>query len=233
MHILAISDLHGDLEAAWRALAATEPDLLLSCGDWGDPDQVVLSDLEHFTDRVPVLTVSGNHDPLAALAAWRNRDGTPVLLADGEVRRILIPVPGGDATPSPVLTVAGISGIWAKSNRLPHYITDDQVARAAERAAAAAPALDLLLTHGCASGLADRTPRGTSGGQHCFLAAFHRLRPRLYLCGHLHRQQEQRLASGQVVVNVGATPQGECCRVELLIGGGTATLEPTLLRVLR
>jgi Icc-related predicted phosphoesterase len=217
MRVLVISDLHGDLDAAWRAIMATTPDLLLSCGDWGDPDQVSADDLAPFTDRLPVLTVFGNHDPLDALAAWRNQDGTPVLLANGEVRTVA------------GLTVSGISGIWAKSNRLPHYITDRQVAAAAESAATAAPVLDLLLTHGCASGLADRTPRGTSGGQRCFLEAFHRLQPRLYLCGHLHRQQERRLASGQVVANIGATPKGECGLIQV----GASGLELQLLRLTR
>jgi Icc-related predicted phosphoesterase len=206
MRLLVISDLHGNLDSAWRAVRTTAPDLLLSCGDWGDPDQISAGDLALFTEHLPVLTVSGNHDPLAALAEWRNRDGTPVLLADGEVRTV---------DPQVRLTVAGISGIWAKSNRLPHYITNDQVAAAAERAAAAGSNPDLLLTHGCALGLADRTPRGTSGGQRCFLDAFHRLQPRLYLCGHLHRQQERRLASGQIAANVGATPRGECALVEV------------------
>ena len=40
--------------------------------------------MELFTERLPVYTVYGNHDDLAAVQAWKNRDGTPVLLPDGE-----------------------------------------------------------------------------------------------------------------------------------------------------
>src|SRR5690349_9470572 len=127
MRLLAISDLHGELEAAWRAVAAAEPDVLLCCGDWGDPEDISLSELERFTVRLPVYTVFGNHDDLAVIQAWENRDGSPVLLPDGEVIRV-------DG-----LALAGISGIWAKSNRQPFYITDEQVAEAAQQAARRGP----------------------------------------------------------------------------------------------
>ena len=54
--------------------------------------------------------------------------------------------------------LAAIGGIWAKSHRQPYYVTDEDVAAAAAKIAASGP-LDLLLTHGCPVGLADRTPR--------------------------------------------------------------------------
>ncbi len=40
MQILVVSDLHGDLDSAHRAAKFVQPDMILSCGDWGDPDQV-------------------------------------------------------------------------------------------------------------------------------------------------------------------------------------------------
>src|SRR5687768_7182640 len=105
--LLVISDLHGDLKPAWAAVEAAEPDALLCCGDWGDPGEVEFYDLEPFTRRLPVYTVFGNHDNLLALEAWRNQDGSPVLLRTGELQTL------GD------VTLAGISGIWAKSHRQP------------------------------------------------------------------------------------------------------------------
>ena len=201
MRLLAISDLHGELDAAWRAVEVARPDVLLCCGDWGDPEEVSLSDLERFTERLPVYTVFGNHDDLAVIQAWENRDGTPVLLPDGEV----VHVAG--------LALAGISGIWAKSNRMPFYITDDQVAEAAQQAARRGP-VDILLTHGCPSGVADLTWQNRHGGQACFLKAFDTLRPRLYLTGHLHRAQEYRTKDGRLVRNVGQTPRGDATLIE-------------------
>jgi uncharacterized protein len=195
MRLLAISDLHGDLDSAWAALEAAQPDVLLSCGDWGDPDQVELADLLPFTERLPVYTVYGNHDPLDALHEWMNADGTPVVLESGSVIRL-----------GP-LTVAGINGIWATTHKKPFYITDQEVDEAALRLTGAG--VDILLTHGCPSGVADLTWQNRHGGQRCFLRAFQAAQPRVYLTGHLHRAQEHRTKGGQVVRNIGQTPKGD------------------------
>jgi len=197
MRILAISDLHGDLESAWAAVEAAQPDLLLCGGDWGDPGEVKLSDLEHFTARMPVHTVYGNHDALDAVRAWQNQDGAPVLLANGEVRQV-----GG-------FRLAGLNGIWAKSHRKAYYVTDAEVDEAALQVAGKGGGADLLLSHGCPSGVADLTWGNRHGGQRCFLRAFQAIRPRVYLTGHLHRAQEHRTREGQVVRNIGATPRGD------------------------
>jgi uncharacterized protein len=197
MRLLAISDLHGELEPAWAAIEAAQPDVLLCCGDWGDPGEVELPDLECFTERLPVYTVYGNHDHLDALREWRNGDGSPVLLRNGT------------GQPIGPLTLAGINGIWAKSHRKPFYVTDEEVDAAAANAARAAHAIDILLTHGCPSGVADQTWQGRHGGQRCFLRAFQLVRPKIYLTGHLHRAQEHQTKEGQVIRNIGATPRGD------------------------
>ena len=201
MRILAVSDLHGDLDAARAAVARFQPDLLLSCGDWGDPDEVDAAALAAFSAERPVLTTFGNHDALVLLEQWRNRDGTPVLIGQGEVREVA------------GLRVAAIGGIWAKSHAKPHYVTDQDVADAAARIATAGP-IDVLLTHGCPVGLADMTPSGRHGGQRCFLEANKTIAPRLHLCGHLHLAQEKVLKDGRKVINVGETPDGSFVIVE-------------------
>ena len=201
MRILVVSDLHGDLEPAHRACAVVRPDVLLSCGDWGDAGQLAEADLAPFIDRTPVYTTFGNHDPIELLSRLRNRDGSAVLLPHGEIR-----VVGG-------LRLAAIGGIWAKSHAKPHYVTDTDVAEAAARIARSGP-VDILLTHGCPIGLADLTPSGRHGGQRCFLDANKTIMPRLHLCGHLHVPQERTLKDGRRIVNVGATPEGSIAVVE-------------------
>jgi len=216
--ILVISDLHGDLDAAWEAVARFEPDVLLSCGDWGDLDQVSEGALAAFPARLPVYTTFGNHDPFEILSRLQNRDGSPVLLPQGEVRQVQ------------EVSLAAIGGIWAKSHRQPYYVTDEDVAALAAKTAAAGP-VDLLLTHGCPVGLADLTPRHTHGGQRCFLEAFRTIAPRVHLCGHLHVAQERRLADGRKVINVGATPGGSVAVVEVGAGEIHARLDQFARRV--
>lgn len=212
MRILAIGDLHGDLGPVHEALDRYRLDALLCCGDWGDPGELDAARLAALTDRLPVLTTFGNHDDLTLLAGWRNRDGSPALLAQGEVRDA-----GG-------VRVAAIGGIWARSHRKPFYVTDADVAGLARRIADAGP-VDVLLTHGCPIGMADRTPSGRRGGQRCFLDAFEAIRPRVHLCGHLHVAQEKSTKDGRRVINVGATPEGTAALIEGRNGSLTARLE--------
>lgn len=212
MRILAISDLHGDLDSAREAVRRFSPDLLLCCGDWGDDHEVSEDELARFATERTVLSTFGNHDSREKLTRLHNRDGTPVLLEQGEVRTV-----NG-------VRVAAIGGIWAKSHRLPHYVTDDDVAEAAARIARAGP-VDVLLTHGCPIGLADMTPSGRHGGQRCFLEAFKTIAPRIHLCGHLHVAQERILKDGRKIMNVGATPEGSVALLERRDGELAGRLE--------
>ncbi len=201
MRLLVVSDLHGDLGAARRACERVRPDLILSCGDWGDLEQVDESSFAALLNVAPIYTTFGNHDPMDLLERLRNRDDTPVLLEQGVSREV-----SG-------LRLAAIGGIWAKSHAKPHYVTDADVAEAAARIARSGP-LDILITHACPVGLADLTPTGKHGGQRCFLEANKTIMPRLHLCGHLHVPQERTLKDGRRIINVGATPEGSIAVVE-------------------
>lgn len=212
MKLAAVGDLHGDTDPLFRLLDAERPDGLLCVGDWGDPGQIAPDTWDDLLARLPVLSVFGNHDDLPALEALRNADGSPVLLVSGEHRNAF------------GLVIAGVSGIWARSHRLPHYVTDEDVAGWASRLAAAGgdgPPADILLTHGCPLGVADRTASGRPGGQRCFLDLLKRVRPRVHLCGHLHLAQRRDLADPPcAVLNTGALPRGGDY-VTIEIDGGT------------
>ena len=201
MRLLVVSDLHGDLNSARRACDHVKPDLILSCGDWGDPDQVDESRFAAMLEVAPVFTTFGNHDAMDLLSGLRNRDDSPVLLAQG----VTTEVSG--------LRLAAIGGIWAKSHAKRHYVTDADVADLAARFAESGP-VDILITHACPIGLADLTPTGRHGGQRCFLDANTTIMPRLHLCGHLHVAQERTLQDGRMVINVGATPDGSVAVLE-------------------
>lgn len=201
MRILAVSDLHGDLDSARRAARRFKPDLILCCGDWGDPEEVDASAFADILGIAPVYTTFGNHDPIDFLNDSRNGDRSPVLLPQGERRAVM------------GLHLAAIGGIWAKSHKKPYYVTEEDVAEAAGRIARSGP-VDIFLTHGCPVGLADLTPSGRHGGQRCFLDANKTIAPRLHLCGHLHVAQERTLKDGRRIINVGATPQGSVAIIE-------------------
>ena len=203
--LVAIGDLHGDTAPLFRLLDAEAPvDGVLCVGDWGDAGQVAPEVWADLLARVPVLTTFGNHDDRPALAALRNRDGSSVLLEQGERRSDFCGV-----------SVAGVGGIWAKSHRQPYYVTDEDVADWGASLAAGSP-VQILLTHGCPVGVADRTPSGRPGGQRCFLDLLHAVAPRLHLCGHLHVAQRRELATPPcTVLNTGTLQVGSYALITL------------------
>ena len=196
MLILAISDLHGDMDSAKKAIEVFEPELILCCGDWGDSEEVEPDALASVVHGRMVFSTFGNHDRLDTLSRLRNPDGSTVLMEQAEVRHWKD------------WRIAAIGGIGAKSHKQPYYVTDDDVKQLAEAIARTGP-VDILITHGCPIGMADLTPTGPRGGQRCFLSAFQTIQPAIHLCGHLHRAQEHRLKDGRQVFNVGQTSHGE------------------------
>jgi Icc-related predicted phosphoesterase len=215
--------MHGEFASVQAAIDVVAPDLLISCGDWGEPGQIDASDLSAVTERVLVRSVYGNHDDIEFLSQARNMDSSPVLLAPGEVDEI-----SG-------VRIAGISGIWAKTRLgsrlnaqwqsarrqnpaltvekwlagrpLPPYVTDEDVAALAAKLARRR--IDILISHACPMGLADTTPEGRRGGQRSFRQAMENIRPRIHLCGHLHRLQRRDLPDGRAVLNAGHGALGQ------------------------
>ena len=211
--VVAVGDLHGDTESLFRMLDAEAPDGLLCVGDWGDPGEIAPQIWDALLRRVPVLTVFGNHDDLTLLGRLTNRrDNAPILLSPGERHADFCG-----------LSVAGVSGIWAKSHRLPHYVTDEDVARWAD-VLSSGPPLDVLLTHGCPLGIADRTASGRPGGQRCFLDLLKMVHPHIHLCGHLHVAQRRDLSDPPVaVLNTGSIRDGHY--VVLETGNGALAVD--------
>ena len=195
MRIVAISDLHGTLHPIYNIIDLEKPDLLLCAGDWGVASEIDESDFEAVTSQAHTLTVFGNHDHLELLPIIKNKDGSSILLDNGEARQCF------------GLSVAGINGIWAKSHKQPYYVTDDEVATAASNLKD--ENVDILITHGCPIGMADLTPIGTHGGQRCFTDAFRVVNPKLQICGHLHRKSSYQTKDGRVVLNIGFTKEGD------------------------
>ena len=118
LQILFVSDLHytrrkPELEQGeWllNLVDETKPDILLSAGDWDElTDEKFLSDL---VQKVPVLTIYGNHENMDSLKSVKN----PLL----ENIDILLP----DYTPFQFegLKILGVSGIWSGRRRSRHGI---------------------------------------------------------------------------------------------------------------
>ena len=64
-----------------------QPDMILSCGDWGDPEEVTKADLESIQEFAPIHTTFGNHDPVEILKDLHNPGRHARLVAAGRSSR--------------------------------------------------------------------------------------------------------------------------------------------------
>ncbi len=185
MRVLAVSDVHYEFKVyrgvdesvAWRWLLEVvdrhAPDLLVSAGDWGEA--LGPRELEELLDRVVVLTIYGNHDPVDLLRDYRNKASSlPVLLRDG------IPVNYRG------VVVAGINGITSMSGRpkrgVPRKRPEEYLLAARMLAGRR---VDVLLMHEVPA-LRGLYPRLRVGrGQVAALEAIRIVKPRVVVNGHL------------------------------------------------
>ena len=118
MRVLIISDLHYDRKIykgvdeskAWSWLLSIvnyrNPDMLLSCGDWGSA--INPKEFYELLRRCLVLSIYGNHENLQVLQSLYNVRSDrylPVLMKDGEVYELY------------GLRIAGINGIISEKKR--------------------------------------------------------------------------------------------------------------------
>ena len=182
MWIFMVSDLHygrkpfhgmdqsNVFSSLYEIIDEEKPDLLLSAGDFGA--EATLEMFQPITKACHFLTIYGNHDNIELIGALRNSDGSPCWLQDGAGREY-----GG-------LVIAGISGNVAMAKRKPHHKTvEDVEAIISKYSRARRP--NILITHEVPEHpVLSRNDRIL--GYKAFNDAMERLRPELYLCGHVH-----------------------------------------------
>jgi calcineurin-like phosphoesterase family protein len=171
-------------------LFEARPDLVLSCGD------LPWEDLERIVDvlNVPLLFVPGNHDPALRVApvavAWPPTIVNPHLV-DPPGPRGATSV-DGRIEDAAGLRVAGLGGS-VRYRPGPNQYTQAEMSRRARRLARHARyrrlrdgrGVDVVIAHSPPKGLGDDDDRPHEGFE-AFHGLVRRLRPRLFLHGHIH-----------------------------------------------
>ena len=191
MRIVAVSDLHLDETCRSALLRQAEAaDLVIGAGDYAQNHEGLagyLAPLEAIADKT--LLVPGNNETLDALTAATSA----TVLHGTAVTR------GG-------LTVAGLGGAvpplppnaWGSWD-----LTEADALAAMEGIDRA----DILVCHAPPKGVADWHSEVGSYGSTAIRALIERLRPRLFLCGHLHDSWGSRGRIGETLVaNLGPVP---------------------------
>ena len=204
--LLLIGDVHdeiGRLERSLGLVDAAGADLVLLTGDVGvDPPwhraqrrsqrQAHDESVRRILGRVrevcdcPVVFVPGNHD----------LDDPPADAGGINVDGRILPVAG--------LSVAGFGGAGPTRFGFAYEWPEEQADETLRRLAALDEPVDILLSHTppVDSGL-DLTAHGQSVGSRAVKRWLPRLRPKLFVCGHIHEAWGLRILEGIPCINAG------------------------------
>lgn len=192
MKLIAVSDLHRDLDAAHAVVAAArDADVVIGAGDFATKGvgAAAVFDVLHAL-KCPFIYVHGNHDNPAELAglAWA---GSHFLHGSGvEIAGVYFYGVGGE---TPVRNDAD----WNVG----------QSEGVMTQLLAECPMGAVLVTHAPPFGLCDVQKGGTHDGSAAILACVEAKQPRHVLCGHIHAAWGMRgLVGPSQVANIGPEP---------------------------
>jgi len=191
--ILMVADLHystrgfrgGDesrvFEALCRAVEAEKPGLVLSAGDFGE--EATGEMFRPISKQSYFLTIYGNHDNVDLVKSLRNKDDSSCWLSDN-IREWQ------------GLRIAAVNGNIAIRKRKAHHHIIEEVERLVEGYARSGR-IDIVVTHE-----APQHPLLKSSGCDVLNRALEILRPRIYLCGHIHIPSQTIGVGGTILVNL-------------------------------
>jgi Icc-related predicted phosphoesterase len=191
MKLLLFSDLHTDTRAAARIVdLAQGADLVIGAGDFANARRGISTCIEILSAiRIQTVLVPGNNESyeelVTACGKWRHAmvlHGTGVEIAGVPFFGI-----GGGIPITPF-------GDWS------YDFSEDDAARLLQ----GCPVGAVLVSHSPPKGSVDLSSSGQSLGSAAVREAVIRLKPRLVVCGHIHRSAGQRACIGHTpIINAG------------------------------
>jgi uncharacterized protein len=207
MRVLITSDLHGSADALKRFMPmAKEADLLLFAGD--------LTDFGGATEaRALVGLFAGERSRLVAVPGNCDKRGARDLLcAEGLSADGLAIERGGTL-------VIGSGGALRWTGMTPYERGDPDLAlslyKALEVCASAPDAPLIVLTHQPPKDSGADVRKGASVGSEALSEALDRIRPLLWVCGHIHESPGALFVGGTLVVNPGSLREGRYAEVDI------------------
>lgn len=207
MKILLIGDTHGNWKVLYKILNLEKPSLLIHCGDWGTSRLEDSKRFKIFVEKakIPIVSIYGNHDSIETIRNLRAKNY--YWLPNFIPRKIK------------GFRFLGINGNIAGRIRNPWHITEEIIREELRLCLLAKPkTLDFIVSHECPKGYGDiiksraRDKTGKSlwrknVGAKSLFEVLDKLRPKFYLCGHIHFPQIARYKE-TVVFNAGYGVKG-------------------------
>ncbi|MGQ4893848.1 MAG: metallophosphoesterase family protein [Candidatus Njordarchaeia archaeon] len=221
LQILAFGDIHGEIEKLIRVLDHAfdryDVDMILVAGDLN----LGFSEIEDvFTrNKIPTFIIYGNHDddlkPIYELRAYRYKN-ISFLRLGGVIRykgANILGIPGN----------RGGGRKWThwqdyKIKRIIEYQKDKKI--------------DIVLSHEAPFGYSDECGDHNRCGKPVLLDLIKVLRPRLFICGHLHNHIQISEFERTKIINTGAISNrwGEDSEYVYIRLNGEIVIEPHVLK---
>ncbi|MEM2222719.1 MAG: metallophosphoesterase [Candidatus Korarchaeota archaeon] len=190
--ILAISDIHDNIDALRDILYMVNFDMMVLAGDI-----LELKALEFFRviSRIQkhVVMIHGNHDCHLCLDKIAKKLRFVHYIRQGWVN---LEIDGEE------LTILGVSGIYGKEKVSPLYFEDKHLIRLVSKIQESCTKADIIVSHVPPRYCADFLPKGGRGGLEQLLTLMDLCEPKFWISGHTHvLAVEKRMKS--VTINCG------------------------------
>jgi len=206
MRILAVSDLHGDVNPLITYLEDNKVDLIIIAGDithFGPAElaEDILNELSSF--QIPVLAIPGNCDPESLHI---NIDNSPAI--NLHARNLVIKNIGlcgfGGSNPTPFNTPLEFEEIqiYDEAKKALEGVTGQKIT--------------LFITHAPPYGTkTDLLPSGEHVGSKSLRRIIEELQPTLNICGHIHEARGTDKIGKTQIINPGELSHGHACLIKI------------------
>lgn len=196
MNFLVFGDIHDKVERVSMVLRFVEeeyglPKHVLITGDYGEKDETVIKIASMMSEYcLEAISIYGNHEPKIIREKVLNNNNIFTLHG-------IKFLPLGVTYNCCGVEILGIGGNRGSGKKWSHW-QDSQILRIMETVGK----VDIILAHEMPYGAADKC-RGKHCGQIILRKLTEKLRPKLYVGGHLHTLPEQGVIGNTIVLKVG------------------------------
>jgi len=176
VRILAIADLHENIDTFKDIISLTNFDMLILAGDLSELRVLEFYEVLKQINK-PIVLINGNHDCCRCFDRIAKKLDFVHYIHRGEIS---IEVDGEE------FLVVGISGIYGKRREPPLYFSDNHLIKLISSLQKEDVKADILISHTPPYRAADFLPKGGRGGLKQFLALMDLCEPKYWIAGHTH-----------------------------------------------
>jgi len=202
--ILAVSDIHENIEMLNAIINHVNHDAIFMAGDIAELNVISLADTLSKTDT-PVIIISGNHDCVACMEKLAKKYSNVTY-----VFRDIVSLNLGHTE----INMLCISGVYSRKKRDLFHFGDKDILKIARKIITKDVDIDIIMTHTAPYRMADFLPKGGRGGLKQFLVLKDLCNPKFWISGHTHVLASEKVMK-TLAVNCGLGYIGDLVLIDL------------------